>query len=67
LERREFMISLGLGMAAIAVPSCMNKKLAFKKPKIIFIMTDDHASQALSCYGSKINTNVRYYILSIGD
>jgi arylsulfatase A-like enzyme len=25
------------------------------QPNIIFIMTDDHASHALSCYGSKIN------------
>ena len=28
---------------------------AAEKPNIIFIMTDDHASHALSCYGSKIN------------
>jgi len=27
-----------------------------KRPNIIFIMTDDHAAHALSCYGSKINT-----------
>ncbi|MBW7989650.1 MAG: sulfatase [Planctomycetes bacterium] len=26
-----------------------------KQPNIIFIMTDDHASHAMSCYGSKIN------------
>ncbi|MHC4123362.1 MAG: sulfatase family protein [Planctomycetota bacterium] len=26
-----------------------------KKPNIIFIMTDDHAFQAMSCYDSKIN------------
>jgi arylsulfatase A-like enzyme len=26
-----------------------------RKPNIIFIMTDDHASHAISCYGSKIN------------
>jgi len=26
-----------------------------KKPNIIFIMSDDHASHAMSCYGSKIN------------
>ncbi|MDX1357766.1 MAG: sulfatase [Clostridia bacterium] len=25
------------------------------RPNIIFIMTDDHASHAMSCYGSKIN------------
>lgn len=26
-----------------------------KKPNIIFIMSDDHAAHAMSCYGSKIN------------
>lgn len=26
-----------------------------KRPNIIFIMSDDHASHAMSCYGSKIN------------
>jgi arylsulfatase A-like enzyme len=26
-----------------------------KRPNIIFIMTDDHAAHAISCYGSKIN------------
>lgn len=25
------------------------------RPNIVFIMTDDHAAQAISCYGSKIN------------
>jgi arylsulfatase A-like enzyme len=28
---------------------------AATRPNIIFIMTDDHASHALSCYGSKVN------------
>jgi arylsulfatase A-like enzyme len=27
-----------------------------ERPNIIFIMSDDHAAHALSCYGSKINT-----------
>ena len=26
------------------------------RPNIVFIMTDDHASHAMSCYGSRINT-----------
>ena len=25
------------------------------RPNILYIMTDDHASQAISCYGSKVN------------
>lgn len=28
---------------------------AAERPNIIFIMSDDHASHALSCYGSKVN------------
>lgn len=27
-----------------------------ERPNIIFIMTDDHAAHAMSCYGSRINT-----------
>ncbi len=27
-----------------------------KKPNILFIMSDDHASHAMSCYGSRINS-----------
>src|SRR5690625_7691037 len=26
-----------------------------KQPNIVFIMSDDHAAHAMSCYGSKIN------------
>ena len=29
------------------------------RPNIVFIMTDDHAAHALSCYGSKINQTPR--------
>jgi arylsulfatase A-like enzyme len=29
--------------------------MADKRPNILFIMSDDHASHAMSCYGSKIN------------
>jgi len=28
---------------------------AAKRPNILFIMTDDHAAHAISCYGSKVN------------
>ena len=30
--------------------------MADKRPNIVFIMSDDHASHAMSCYGSRINT-----------
>src|SRR5512137_2088656 len=28
---------------------------AGKRPNILFIMSDDHAAHAMSCYGSKVN------------
>ena len=31
------------------------KKMPEKRPNILFIMSDDHASHAMSCYGSRIN------------
>jgi len=52
------MQSIGLGVASLSIPGCFKKApKAFRpdKPNIIFIMTDDHAAHALSCYGSRIN------------
>ena len=60
-SRRGFMKAAGLGAAALALPGCSGGMKFFsggksgKRPNIIFIMTDDHASHALSCYGSRIN------------
>ena len=59
--RREFLKRLGYmaGSAAALsiVPSCnsLGQIGGKKRPNIIYIMTDDHASHALSCYNSKIN------------
>src|SRR4030042_3545101 len=59
--RREFLKRLGYmtgSAAALSVlPSCnsIGQTTGDKRPNIIFIMTDDHASHAMSCYGSKIN------------
>ena len=56
--RRDFLKLAGLGTASLTAPilfsSCNSKT---KKPNIIFIMSDDHAEQAISCYSRKlINT-----------
>ena len=59
--RREFLKRLGYmtgSAAALSVlPSCnsIGQTAGKKRPNIIFIMTDDHASHAMSCYGSRIN------------
>jgi len=59
--RREFLKSLGIAAGSVAATCSLPGSNAIgqagkgKRPNIIYIMTDDHASHALSCYGSKIN------------
>jgi len=61
--RREFLKRVGSiaasGTALSMLPICASIGQIIgaggKQPNIIFIMTDDHASHAMSCYGSKIN------------
>jgi len=58
MERRQFLETVGLGIASMAISGCTGKnqgKWIAKQPNILFIMTDDHASHAMTCYGSKIN------------
>ncbi len=58
MGRRGFLKVTGISIATLAFSGC-NKvftKPSSKRPNILFIMTDDHASHAMSCYGSKINT-----------
>ncbi len=38
-----------------AVLGGQNATGSAKRPNIIFIMSDDHDAQAISCYGSKVN------------
>ena len=59
--RREFLRSMSYTAGSAAALSILSggntlgQTSGKKRPNIIFIMTDDHASHALSCYGSKIN------------
>ncbi len=59
--RRDFMKAIGLGAAAAALSGCTESSRLFPgqsskgRPNIIFIFSDDHATQAISAYGSKIN------------
>jgi len=61
--RREFLKTLGFmagsASALSILPGCESigktAGIGKQRPNIIFIMTDDHASHSMSCYGSKIN------------
>jgi arylsulfatase A-like enzyme len=46
-----------LGIVALVLSLCAIQKAegAERRPNIVYIMTDDHAYHALSCYGSKVN------------
>ncbi len=58
VDRREFLGLLAQGSALAGLSSCMSPgrgEGGSKRPNIIFIMSDDHAAHALSCYGSRIN------------
>ena len=49
-----FLPSFGL-VSSICLLLCSNAAAADARPNILFIMSDDHAFQAMSCYGSKVN------------
>ena len=61
--RREFLRTVGSAATSAGILSILpsytaiaqTTKAKINRPNIIFIMADDHASHALSCYGSKIN------------
>ena len=45
---------LALPLAAAALASCAQKEQEKSQPNILFIMTDDHTTQAMSCYGGRL-------------
>ena len=52
---RNYPSTLLLPLAALSLASCGNqKKEETKRPNIIFMMTDDHTTQAMSCYGGNL-------------
>ena len=57
MKRRDFLRMVSTTAAATAVSSAAGRTAVSvrKRPNILYIMSDDHASHALSCYGSKIN------------
>ncbi len=55
-NRRKFLKTIGIGAAALTLPTIFTScTLKQKRPNILFIFSDDHAVQAISAYGSIIN------------
>ena len=54
ITRRVMMAALG-GLALAGPLTQAQAADEPRRPNILFIMTDDHAAHALSCYGSRIN------------
>jgi len=54
--RRDFVKAMGVGMASLVVPKCINaaQQPKHKRPNILFVMSDDHCSQAIGAYGSRL-------------
>ncbi|MGN0036828.1 MAG: sulfatase [Bacteroidaceae bacterium] len=46
--------TLLLPLATLALVSCAEKGKEPRRPNIIFMMTDDHTTQAMSCYGGNL-------------
>jgi arylsulfatase len=61
-KRRDFLKTVGLGAAAIALPGCTNMTERSGdagpagKPNIVLIMADDLGFSDIGCYGGEINT-----------
>ncbi len=60
MDRRQFIKTLPLGALTACSASwptaCGRLSQTSPRPNIVFIFADDHAAQAISGYGSKINT-----------
>ncbi|MCK5272576.1 MAG: sulfatase-like hydrolase/transferase, partial [Sedimentisphaerales bacterium] len=60
IARRDFLRSLGLGAAALAVPGCLNGAVqkqghsSSKLPNVVIIFTDDQGYQDVGCFGSPL-------------
>ncbi|MHC4463518.1 MAG: sulfatase-like hydrolase/transferase [Planctomycetota bacterium] len=59
MNRRDFIKTMGMGVAAMATPGCSSTlqrimgKASSKRPNIVFIMADDLGYGHLGCYGQK--------------
>jgi len=55
IDRRRFLKAVAAGTATLALPRRASAAAVSRyKPNILFIMADDHAANAISCYGSRL-------------
>jgi arylsulfatase A-like enzyme len=55
MRQGRWLTGLAAAVMGILGAACAPVWAQEKRPNILYIMADDHASHALSCYGSKIN------------
>ncbi len=55
MKRRGALKHIGLGMAGLTLPRFLFAGNTSEKPNILFIMSDDHAANAISCYGGRLS------------
>ena len=55
-NRRDFLKTAGLGVAAMALPACasMSAPAARRKPNFVIIFTDDQGYEDVGCFGSPL-------------
>jgi arylsulfatase A-like enzyme len=52
--RREFLKKAGIGLSALSMASWLSCGKDRRRPNFLFILSDDHACQAISLYGSPL-------------
>ena len=58
-SRHNFLKTAGLVLVVLVLQSCISRLSTYRKqPNILFIMSDDHAANAISCYGSHLAGSV---------
>jgi arylsulfatase A-like enzyme len=55
MKRRDFIRTAGFGSLSLPLLGRDALGRSTRPPNILFIMADDHASQAIGCYGSRLN------------
>lgn len=55
MKPRQIIQSLALALTLAPIPGWSATTAPAERPNIIFIFSDDHAEQAISAYGSKVN------------